>query len=251
MRRYAGNGETPQPLWHSHKSLPYHDHNAAKVRPRILDAAAGGQGAGPGQRCRHARSLRSGLQARPGGDRGRTAGAMSYRAPRRRSARLTLSGLPPDRFMFCGLPAGEARRAAALPGELKSVPATLIFFDTRDASTGSLEDIADGAGASATWRSTRELTKLYEEVIRGPALGGLAPRSGSARDDQGRNHAGHRAARHAPPPAPQAWSMPRLREAAATMPAGQGRGRDRPALRPEQEGAYARLLELKEQERRQ
>jgi 16S rRNA (cytidine1402-2'-O)-methyltransferase len=43
---------------------------------------------------------------------------------------ITLSGLPSDRFLFAGfLPSKEKARGDVL-GELASVPATLVFYET-------------------------------------------------------------------------------------------------------------------------
>ena len=79
---------------------------------------------------------------------------------------LVASGLPTDRFLFAGfLPnKSSARRAAA--GELKGVPATLVFFESPQRLPESLADLADILGAREA-AVARELTKLYEEVRRG------------------------------------------------------------------------------------
>ena len=42
---------------------PYHDHNAAEARPKLLARLAEGARGGAGLRCRHAARLRPGLQA--------------------------------------------------------------------------------------------------------------------------------------------------------------------------------------------
>ena len=75
---------------------------------------------------------------------------------------ITLSGLPSDRFLFAGfLPPKEKARADVL-GELASVPATLVFYETAPRLTDALATIA----ATLPGREVavaRELTKLYEE----------------------------------------------------------------------------------------
>ena len=80
---------------------------------------------------------------------------------------LALSGLPTDRFFFGGfLPAkeGERRRAIAAAA---NVPATLVFFEAPHRLVDSLVDLADLLGPRPA-AIARELTKLFEEVRRGP-----------------------------------------------------------------------------------
>lgn len=81
---------------------------------------------------------------------------------------LALSGLPSDRFCFEGfLPrkAGErATRIAALAAE----PRTMVFFEAPHRLEPMLAALAEGLGADRPAAICRELTKTYEEVIRGP-----------------------------------------------------------------------------------
>ncbi|WP_421995011.1 16S rRNA (cytidine(1402)-2'-O)-methyltransferase [Reyranella sp.] len=80
---------------------------------------------------------------------------------------LALSGLPTDRFYFGGfLPAreGERRRAIA---EAAAVPATLVFFEAPHRLAEALVDLAELLGPRPA-AIARELTKLFEEVRRGP-----------------------------------------------------------------------------------
>ena len=96
-------------------------------------------------------------------------------------AALTVSGLPPDRFVFLGfLPRrlGERRRALEAAAAL---PWTLVFFEAPHRITAVLEDIEAVLGDRRV-ALARELTKKFEEVFRGTvadALGHLrahAPR---------------------------------------------------------------------------
>ncbi|UIP59184.1 16S rRNA (cytidine(1402)-2'-O)-methyltransferase [Agromyces marinus] len=86
---------------------------------------------------------------------------------------LAVSGLPTDRFAFEGfLPrkAGErARRLAEVAGDRR----TLVFFEAPSRLAASLGALADAFGADRPAAVCRELTKLHEEVRRGP-LGELA-----------------------------------------------------------------------------
>ncbi|MFF2271243.1 16S rRNA (cytidine(1402)-2'-O)-methyltransferase [Agromyces sp. NPDC058136] len=86
---------------------------------------------------------------------------------------LAVSGLPTDRFAFEGfLPrkAGErSRRLAELAGDRR----TLVFFEGPSRLAASLESLAEAFGPERPAAVCRELTKLHEEVRRGP-LGELA-----------------------------------------------------------------------------
>jgi 16S rRNA (cytidine1402-2'-O)-methyltransferase len=80
---------------------------------------------------------------------------------------LALSGLPTDRFFFGGfLPAKESERRRAI-ASAAAVPATLVFFEAPHRLAASLVDLADLLGPRPA-AIARELTKLFEEVRRGP-----------------------------------------------------------------------------------
>ena len=81
-------------------------------------------------------------------------------------AALTSVGLPTDTFLFAGfLPPKSGPRRSRLE-ELKSAPATLLFFETGPRLTKSLADMADVLGAREA-AIAKELTKLHESVTRG------------------------------------------------------------------------------------
>ena len=81
---------------------------------------------------------------------------------------LTASGLPTDRFFFEGfLPVKSARRRRRLM-ELKSFPHTMIFYESVHRIAGSLADMADVFGPRRLCVG-REISKIYEEYVRGPA----------------------------------------------------------------------------------
>lgn len=81
---------------------------------------------------------------------------------------LAVSGLPTDRFAFEGfLPrkSGERKRRLA---ELAADRRTLVFFEAPSRLAASLESLAEVFGAERPAAVCRELTKLHEEVRRGP-----------------------------------------------------------------------------------
>ncbi len=81
---------------------------------------------------------------------------------------LAISGLPTDRFCFEGFVSrrgGERARAlAALAREER----TMVIFEAPPRLADFLADARDALGADRPAAVCRELTKTYEEVIRGP-----------------------------------------------------------------------------------
>jgi 16S rRNA (cytidine1402-2'-O)-methyltransferase len=92
-------------------------------------------------------------------------------------AALVVSGLGADRFVFEGfLPRkGRARaeRLAAIAGETRPV----VCFEAPGRVAATLRDLAGACGPDRPVAVARELTKLYEEVWRGP-VGEAAERAG-------------------------------------------------------------------------
>ncbi|MBV8697636.1 MAG: 16S rRNA (cytidine(1402)-2'-O)-methyltransferase, partial [Bradyrhizobium sp.] len=82
---------------------------------------------------------------------------------------LSVAALPTDRFFFEGfLPPKRAARRVRLK-ELAAIDATLVLFESGNRVGQSLADLADimgGRGAAIC----RELTKLHEEILRGPLV---------------------------------------------------------------------------------
>jgi 16S rRNA (cytidine1402-2'-O)-methyltransferase len=86
---------------------------------------------------------------------------------------LAVSGLPVDRFCFEGfLPRKAGERARALAG-LADEPRTMVFFEAPHRLGVTLAAMAVAFGTDRPAAVCRELTKTYEEVLRGP-LGELA-----------------------------------------------------------------------------
>jgi 16S rRNA (cytidine1402-2'-O)-methyltransferase len=144
---------------------PYHEHNAAEARPRLLAKLAEGatvalvSDAGtplisdPGYKLvRAARDAGASVTALPG------ASAVL--------AALTLAALPTDRFFFEGfLPSKEGQRRTRV-AELARIPATLVLFESGPRIAAALADLSAGLGPRDA-AICRELTKLHEEVRRG------------------------------------------------------------------------------------
>jgi 16S rRNA (cytidine1402-2'-O)-methyltransferase len=82
-------------------------------------------------------------------------------------AGLSVAGLPTDRFLFAGFPPPKSAARRTFFEELAGVRATLVFFEGGSRVASSLADMAAVFGPREAVVA-RELTKLYETVIRAP-----------------------------------------------------------------------------------
>ena len=144
---------------------PYHDHNAATARPKLLRRLAEGAAialvsdagtplvSDPGFKLvRAAQEAGHMVTALPG--------------PSALLAALAVAGLPTDQFFFGGfLPAKQAARRARI-AELARIPSTLVLFETGPRIAATLADLAAGLGRREA-ALCRELTKIHEEIRRG------------------------------------------------------------------------------------
>jgi 16S rRNA (cytidine1402-2'-O)-methyltransferase len=85
-------------------------------------------------------------------------------------AALSVSGLPMDSFVFLGFLPSRAMRRRQLLTSLSQEERTLIFYESPHRLLASLDDIAELLGAREVVVS-REMTKVYEEFLRGAASG--------------------------------------------------------------------------------
>ena len=81
-------------------------------------------------------------------------------------AALSGSGLPMDRFFFCGFLPAKATRRRQMLASLAEVEATLVFYESPVRLAGALEDMATCLGDRPV-AICRELTKAFEEIARG------------------------------------------------------------------------------------
>ena len=96
---------------------------------------------------------------------------------------LVASGLPTDEFFFCGfLPARSGARRTRL-SELRSLPATLIFYEGPHRIAATLKDALEILGERQAVVA-RELTKMHEEIARG-SLSELTARFSSPESARG------------------------------------------------------------------
>ena len=89
---------------------------------------------------------------------------------------LVLSGLPVDRFCFDGFPPRRAGRRRTWLSRLASEERTCVFFESPHRLADTLAEAAQVLGPDRRAAVCRELTKTYEEVLRG-TLSELAERT--------------------------------------------------------------------------
>ena len=80
---------------------------------------------------------------------------------------LVLSGLPSDRFCFEGFPPRTSGARQKWFTDLSEEPRTIIFFEAPHRLLESLQDAALGIGGERPAAVCREMTKTYEEIVRG------------------------------------------------------------------------------------
>jgi len=81
---------------------------------------------------------------------------------------LAVSGLPSDRFCFEGFPPRTSGKRSALFSSLAAEPRTMLFFESPRRTAATLSSLAAAFGPDRPAAVCRELTKTYEEVVRGP-----------------------------------------------------------------------------------
>jgi len=220
--------------------LPYHDHNADRVRPDLIarmatQSVALVSDAGtplisdPGYKLvRDARAAGVAVTTIPG--------------PCAAIAALTLAGLPTDRFLFAGfLPSKTKARADAI-AELANVRATLIFYESGPRLGAALAALAERLGDRDAAVS-REISKSYEQTVTG-SLAELAVRYADAPPK------GEIVIIVAPPGAPEAASEDdvelALREALTRLPPAKAAGEVANATGADRKALYARAIALRD-----
>ena len=81
-------------------------------------------------------------------------------------AALSVSGLPTDAFLFKGFLPHKSKKREDWLKQLEGVRETLIFYESPHRLSETLNDIFEILG-DREMVLTRELTKIYEEVLRG------------------------------------------------------------------------------------
>jgi 16S rRNA (cytidine1402-2'-O)-methyltransferase len=156
------------------KVTAYHEHSGAAVHRRLLDALQDGRSVAL------VSDAGTPLLSDPGAALVKDAVAAGHRVipipgPSSIVATLSAAGLPTEEFLFVGfLPTKSAARRKRLAA-LRSVPATLVFFESPNRVGALLGDAADVLGDARGATLCREVTKIHETFDRG-TLSALAGR---------------------------------------------------------------------------
>lgn len=145
--------------------IPYHDHNGAQQRPRLLAALA------EGKTVAYVSDAGTPLLADPGYSLARAvidAGLSVFAAPGASAllAALSVAGLPTDRFYFAGFLPPKTKARRDLLASYGAIPGTLVFYESPKRLGKTLADMADVLGSRSA-AVCRELTKKFEETRRG------------------------------------------------------------------------------------
>lgn len=145
----------------------YHEHNEAKMTPRVMDRLAAGEDialisdagtplvSDPGQRLVQA-AIAAGVQVVP------VPGASALLAA------LVASGLSAERFTFYGFLPRKGRERAAALAAIASTPHTAVLYESPNRVADSLRDlVSQGMPGDRPVVVARELTKQFEELRRG------------------------------------------------------------------------------------
>ncbi|MGR3662085.1 MAG: 16S rRNA (cytidine(1402)-2'-O)-methyltransferase [Paracoccaceae bacterium] len=146
--------------------VAYHDHNGAAVRPRLLRMLE------EGKSVVYASEAGTPMVADPGFSLAREVIAaelplISAPGPSAVITALTLADLPTDRFLFAGFPPPTRTARQKFYREFVSIPATLVFYESPKRINASLTDLGETLGTSRRAAICRELTKKFEEIMRG------------------------------------------------------------------------------------
>jgi 16S rRNA (cytidine1402-2'-O)-methyltransferase len=147
--------------------IAYHDHSGEGQMQRLLALLV------EGKSLAYASEAGTPLISDPGFELARAvaaAGLPMTAAPGPCAAicALTLSGLPSDRFLFAGFPPAAQGARQRFLTDLAGVQATLILYESPKRLANLLADMSDVFGRARQAVVCRELTKRFEEVLRGP-----------------------------------------------------------------------------------
>ncbi len=149
--------------------IAFHEHNWDAARPKLLRAL------NEGKSVAYASEAGTPLVADPGYQLSRAAidaGVPLFAAPGASAVlcALTVSGLPSDRFLFAGFPPATEKARKGFLADLVALQATVILYESPKRVVGLLKNIVETHGADRRIVVCRELTKRFEEVIRGTVL---------------------------------------------------------------------------------
>jgi 16S rRNA (cytidine1402-2'-O)-methyltransferase len=146
--------------------IAFHEHNWDAVRSRLLRALE------EGKSVAYASEAGTPLVADPGYQLSRlaiAAGVPVLAAPGASAVlcALMVSGLPTDRFLFAGFPPVTEKARAAFLADLAGMQATVVLYESPKRVERLIAAAMETHGEGRNAVLCRELTKRFEEVVRG------------------------------------------------------------------------------------
>ena len=146
--------------------VAYHDHNGARMQPRLTAHVKDGKSVA------YMSDAGTPLVADPGYGLARAmiAADLPVFAAPGASAILTalcVAGLPSDRFMFAGFAPPKSAARKTMFRQLAPIQTTLIFYESPKRLAATLADMTEVFGAGRPAAICRELTKKFEQCMRG------------------------------------------------------------------------------------
>lgn len=150
----------------SRRLVSYHDHNAPRTRPVIMQALK------EGKSVAYVSDAGTPLLADPGFGLARMAigeniDVLAAPGASALLAALCVAGLPTDRFFFAGFAPNKSGARRKFFAEFSPIKATLVFYESPKRIHGSLIDMVHTWGEEREVAVCRELTKKFEQVHRG------------------------------------------------------------------------------------
>ena len=144
-----------------------HEHNTAASVPRLLAALA------EGRSVAYCSEAGTPLVSDPGYELARAAREAGHPVtaapgPSAVLAALVVAGLPTDRFLFAGFPPAQGGARARFLDGIAREQATVVLYESPRRVKDLLSDLRDRCGDGRQVAVCRELTKRFEEVVRGP-----------------------------------------------------------------------------------
>jgi 16S rRNA (cytidine1402-2'-O)-methyltransferase len=148
------------------KILSYHDHNGEAQRPKLIALIK------EGNVLAYASDAGTPLIADPGFSLTKLAIQNNIRvhAAPGASAVLTalcLAGLPTDNFFFGGFLGSKSSQRIKNLQKIQNLDATIVYYESPKRTLSTLKDISKIFGNDRLISVCREMTKKFEEVIRG------------------------------------------------------------------------------------
>ena len=148
------------------KILSYHDHNGEVQRPKLIALIK------EGKVLAYASDAGTPLIADPGFSLTKLAIQNNIRvhAAPGASALLTalcLAGLPTDNFFFGGFLGSKSSQRIKNLQKIQNLDATIVYYESPKRTLSTLKDISKIFGNDRLISVCREMTKKFEEVIRG------------------------------------------------------------------------------------